>query len=158
MAYLFILRMDRGAAGWNAGQTLREERDADSLEEEWYSWMRKFSERTPSKRTDRLPAVSGVAKRVASVLDAPYRAGHWYSKDNFWRNICWSVKYPPSEFETLIEDLTKPERYIAPSWSWASRTQVVHWTVFPSQVRQYKSKIIDCQVELAGLDSTGAVE
>jgi hypothetical protein len=86
-----------GAAGWHAAATLRdaEREGADRVEARWYKWMREFSEKKLSVRTDRLAAVSGLAKRVASVLDAPYRAGHWYSKDNFWRSICWSINYPP---------------------------------------------------------------
>ncbi|PQE32599.1 heterokaryon incompatibility protein [Rutstroemia sp. NJR-2017a WRK4] len=123
----------------------------------WYGLMKEFSSKKFSYRTDRLPAVSGLAKLISRTTKDEYRAGHWYNKENFWKELCWTVWYPPT-FDELLLDLTASERYSAPSWSWASRSQQAMWELIPHRVAiPYESEIIDCQFLLDGEDSTGAV-
>ena len=63
--------------------------------------------------------------------------------------------------EELLEDLTLGDRYSAPSWSWASRTQQVTWHHLlvhgPPDNATSISEIIDCQVSSDSVDLTGAV-
>ena len=151
-----------GAAAWNVGSALLEARGPDELERDWYSWMRKYSRRDFTYPRDRLPGISGLAKRVAKDVPHPYRAGHWYSPTVFWRSLFWTIYHPPSDFNDFVESLTLPARYVAPSWSWASRMHMAVWTRFPlseeSPSRLYKCNIKNCDVELAGVDDTGAVK
>ncbi|PQE10453.1 hypothetical protein CJF30_00010436 [Rutstroemia sp. NJR-2017a BBW] len=126
----------------------------------WYAWISDFSLKKLTYRTDRLPAVSGLAKLISRTTKHEYRAGHWYNNEDFWKKISWTVSDLP-KFDELLQDLTTSERYSAPSWSWASRSQRVTWKdILPGQgtAVQYKSEIIDCQVVLKGEDSTGAVK
>jgi hypothetical protein len=152
---IFTSEDGSGATSWHFGL------DYSGLggknpQSKWYSWMRDFSSKKLSYRTDRLPAVSGLAKLVSRTTKDEYRAGHWYNKEDFWKELCWTVQYPP-KFDELLQDLTASERYSAPSWSWASRSQQARWKIFPYNARLYESEIIDYQVTLKGEDSSGAV-
>ena len=144
------------------GSTFYANMTEQELEEWWYDTLiRDYSRRKLSVRRDRLPAISGLAKRVGKVLPASYKAGHWYSKETFWWSLLWEVRYHRPEFEELLEDLTLGDRYSAPSWSWASRTQQVSWGQLSFHVKMHDAiniaEIIDCQVSSDSVDLTGAV-
>jgi hypothetical protein len=68
-----------------------------------------------TKEMDRLPALSAVAQRLEGILNDTYLCGHW--RTDFEENLAWSSgtygSNPPSRGRL-------PERYRAPSWSWAS--------------------------------------
>ena len=68
-----------------------------------------------TKEMDRLPALSAVAQELESILNDTYLCGHW--RVNFEESLAWSSgaygTNPPSPGKI-------PERYRAPTWSWAS--------------------------------------
>lgn len=76
----------------------------------WYKMIEDYSERQLSFHSDRLPALSGIASEVADHTSDRYIAGIW--ETNAALGICWKRSYQNS--------LTKPDCYIAPSWSWVS--------------------------------------
>ncbi|KAI0410217.1 heterokaryon incompatibility protein-domain-containing protein [Xylaria grammica] len=105
----------------------------DKMENWWYdSLVKSFLERRLTKRTDRLPAISGLAKRASSVIGTPYLAGHWFSKESFAERLLWIADYC-STFEDLFQDLTSGYK------------------------DNYIGEIVDCRTSPVGLDSTGAV-
>lgn len=77
--------------------------------EEWYNMIQEFAERQFSVQTDRLPAISGLATPVAAQKRGRYCAGLWWKDIGY--SICWT---------TLNSLSSRPDFYIAPSWSWAS--------------------------------------
>jgi hypothetical protein len=81
---------------------------------QWAEIVRFYSQGKLSVETDKLIAISGVAKYMQSMLrsDEPlqYYAGHW--SHDFERQLTWSA----SPFCVGNRQPT----YIAPSWSWAS--------------------------------------
>jgi hypothetical protein len=78
----------------------------------WENLLREYTTRRLTVPTDRLPALSGIARIIAKRLKAEYVAGLW--SDSLIDNLAWHVVgrsrgVPP-----------QPMCYIAPSFSWAS--------------------------------------
>ncbi|KAF7548523.1 hypothetical protein G7046_g8653 [Stylonectria norvegica] len=89
---------------------------ADSARE-WSNVIVDYTKRDMTFSKDRLIALSGVAKHKAERTGDEYRSGLWKSslfRDLLWHCIPW--------FPTAV-----PEKYIAPSWSWASLVGPVVW-------------------------------
>jgi hypothetical protein len=63
-----------------------------------------------------LVAISGLAKAIWSLLHDTHLAGFW--QDSIEWDICWSVEKQPEGSE--ICQPSRPSKYRAPSWSWAS--------------------------------------
>ncbi|KAF8851360.1 HET-domain-containing protein [Acephala macrosclerotiorum] len=84
--------------------------DRRFLSEQWHHFVEQYSALNLTHETDRLPALSGLAKRASSVLGV-YVAGLW--SETFVTNLMWRV-------DKLDERRAPPTKYIAPSWSWAS--------------------------------------
>jgi hypothetical protein len=88
-----------------------------------------YSKRDITKATDRLVAVAGLARHVATVAGSRYLAGLW--EDSVLHGLLWW----PS-----IQRRHKP--YCAPSWSWASQVGQVE---FHDIRRELDTMISDCE-------------
>ncbi|KAJ0108235.1 uncharacterized protein J7T55_000200 [Diaporthe amygdali] len=144
---------------------------------EWQNIIEQYSALNLTKASDRLPALSGLAQRSASVLDDSdgssgpmYLAGLW--KKTLERDLLWRV-------DRLSPSSNALSTYRAPSWSWASVcTNVQYWgvtdlvrLVFPPDYRSSSLvgsrdvdkrgenlEIIRCNVKVAGQNPFGEVE
>ncbi|EGR49249.1 uncharacterized protein TRIREDRAFT_107185 [Trichoderma reesei QM6a] len=86
----------------------------------WYYPILQYSKKKLTYETDRLPAVSSYAKLIASKSGDTYLAGLW--ENNLHRGLLWKLQRRDRvTFDELIPRLASPSKYIAPSWSWASR-------------------------------------
>ncbi|KAK6066392.1 hypothetical protein SCUP515_10708 [Seiridium cupressi] len=84
--------------------------DQSGIHELWYHLVGQYGPRKLTRITDRLPAMSGLAKRFATRINAQYLAGIW--SDELLEGIAWQSlgsRQPAAR-----------DQYIAPSWSWAS--------------------------------------
>lgn len=93
--------------------------------EKWYKLIDEYSPKTLSNRMDRLPAISAIAKITRGHLDQQnraesYLAGLW--KGDIKRGIVWKPdeKECYEDYVTRMGELCNPDKFIAPSWSWAS--------------------------------------
>ncbi|KAF3063072.1 hypothetical protein CFAM422_010426 [Trichoderma lentiforme] len=77
---------------------------------QWHSLVEHYSKLKLTKQTDRLPALSGLAHRMAHFL-GEYHAGLW--KSSLFRDLAWAADKPSSH-------LNRSREYIGPSWSWVS--------------------------------------
>jgi hypothetical protein len=79
----------------------------------WYSMICfDYSGRKLTYESDKLPALSGLASLVANRDHSKYCAGIWWEGVAY--GLCWrAVNWPGAS-------LSKPAKYLAPSWSWAS--------------------------------------
>lgn len=84
-------------------------RDITKVSSAWFSLLDSFGSRELTKPTDKLPAMSGLARLVQKRTNAEYVAGLW--SDSMMKGLAWMPNsrrgYPISRDE-----------YIAPSWSW----------------------------------------
>ena len=90
---------------------------ADSIQTEirglWGEIVEVYTHRKLKLKTDRLPALSGIAARFGQALQDEYKAGLWESVLPF--ELLWKVD---NIRETALE--LRPQQYQGPSWSWAS--------------------------------------
>ncbi|KAI1141501.1 HET-domain-containing protein [Hypoxylon sp. FL0543] len=86
---------------------------------QWHQIVEQYSPLVLTKDMDRLPALSGLAERMAPFL-GKYYAGLW--DKSFLRDLTWRV-------DQLSPGLRRPTKYRGPSWSWVSvNTGVSFWT------------------------------
>lgn len=94
--------------------------DPSSHLDKWDKIIQGYARRCYSKVRDRLPGISGMAKRISDLQSDKYLAGVWASDLPYallWlpyinKDLAHSI-----ELEELIDTLCDPSPYIAPSWS-----------------------------------------
>ncbi|KAI4666521.1 uncharacterized protein J4E79_002560 [Alternaria viburni] len=76
----------------------------------WHAVLDAYSRRSLTKPSDKLVALSGLARTYASLLPSPttYLAGHW--SPTLLQDLIWQA----------VGTTTAPAVYRAPSWSWAA--------------------------------------
>ncbi|CZR68015.1 uncharacterized protein PAC_17914 [Phialocephala subalpina] len=78
-----------------------------------YYIVNDFATRKMTYHTDKLPAISGLAREVRRMTDGQYsyKAGIWRSRKFEYQGLLWGITTPFA---------ARYEKFIAPSWSWAS--------------------------------------
>jgi hypothetical protein len=127
---------------------LRARGSAEELLSIWYDQIiHHYSDAKITLPTDRLPAVSALAKHFADELCSPYLAGLWL--EGLWYGLSW--------FRRGSQSTERPKNYIAPSWSWASINAGVDWHIFaPGTLEKKRVEILDAVVDPVG-DAFGQV-
>ncbi|KAE8160052.1 hypothetical protein BDV40DRAFT_271597 [Aspergillus tamarii] len=92
--------------------------------------------------SDKLPAMSGIAKEYAKVIGSAYVAGLW--REFLVDELAWLP----------LEPCTATSEYRAPSWSWASVDDSVGT---PFDAIERIASILDVKVEMAGENPYGRV-
>lgn len=86
---------------------------------QWHGIVEQYSALDLTKDKDGLPALSGLAERMAPFL-GDYLAGLWRRSLLF--DLCWRV-------DKLVYGPQTPVEYRGPSWSWVStKATVAFWT------------------------------
>jgi hypothetical protein len=109
----------------------------------WLQLVQTYSQLELTYKTDRLPALSGIAHLVASKTRDTYIAGLW--KQDIAAGLLWYV-WPCQPATTT---------YVAPSWSWASVMSA--WTLDPTRRRFVNLQIIDIHAELSTSNPYGEI-
>lgn len=116
-----------------------------SLERLWEDLLPLYTACDLTISSDKLLAISGVAKYLGAAFKVDYYAGLW--KSRFTQQLLWRVQ---------TGNGTRPESYRAPSWSWASLDGKVDWSLFP--LYSVKCASLECvEVSLVTDDTFGAV-
>ncbi|KAF2678253.1 hypothetical protein K458DRAFT_279249, partial [Lentithecium fluviatile CBS 122367] len=101
------------ASGTSLGILTKEENGKLEEMRRWHTIINIYSMRDMSLPEDKLPAIAGLTERFSDVLGPEYYAGIW-SNGSFnavLNQLCW---------RSARGTCTRPNRYRAPSWSWAS--------------------------------------
>jgi hypothetical protein len=108
----------------------------------WRSLVSTFSGLKLSVDTDRLPAIGGIAKQIASIRSRDeYLAGLWSS--TFLEDLMWQFSEQPFRRQPS-------KSWLAPSWSWASAMEPVEF---------HNDAIVpDPDLVIVGIDCTYAQE
>jgi hypothetical protein len=103
-----------------------------------------------TKESDRLPALSGIAKKARVRLTSKYLAGLW--ETDLACGLGWTVcttTTPPG-----VPVSRRPLNYRAPTWSWASVEGQVEWK---DRLQATGIKILRSYCKTGDLDTTGGV-
>jgi hypothetical protein len=150
---------DRGAF-WECGTTIASESLPDGfgkflvrplvssklgLRDSWRHIVMLYSDANLTYSKDKLPALSGIARKTYSESNDQYLAGMW--KKDIETQLCWKPDAP---------GVRPPWR--APSWSW---TSVDGRVMYPTnQARLYENvytHIVDADMTAAGEDAFGQI-
>jgi hypothetical protein len=112
----------------------------------WRQFIEMYSARKLAKPTDRLTALSGVARKVQRAREDDYLAGMW--RDRLLDDLLWEMIQPGESKETL---------YIAPSWSWASANAAVRFDQDSIRRDEDAMQVRDAYCSVDERDPTGAV-
>jgi hypothetical protein len=98
---------------------------------------------------DKLPALSGIASKIAKKTESDYLAGLW--RGYLMHDLFWQTLGP----------MKKPNNYRAPSWSWASIDGEIAWKTW-QDCHEAKCKmhciLLEAQTTPVGLDKFGGVK
>jgi hypothetical protein len=86
-----------------------------NIRDEWRKMVDLYSDRRLTFASDKLPALSGVAKAFADLLGDEYLAGTW--SGSMIEDLCWYINSIP---ESPAGVAVKADNYRGPSWSWTS--------------------------------------
>jgi len=112
--------------------------------EEWAKLLGMYSDRQLTKSSDKLPALSGLAKIYSERLKDHYIAGLW--RNSLVEGLSWTTFGP---------GVRRVPEYRAPSWSWASIDGYISANELP--LCSHEAAILDCHVELKGSNPFGEV-
>ncbi|KAH7348126.1 heterokaryon incompatibility protein-domain-containing protein [Pyrenochaeta sp. MPI-SDFR-AT-0127] len=137
------------------------ERRPEKLFEVWHKIIQLYSPLHITYQSDRLPAISGLAKYLQSRGCGEYVAGIWVQ--NIFVDLMWSN----------FGRTSRPEEWRAPSWSWicadfayirfpvlATNVQTLRKSPYSTKTpsgQDFKTRIVSIDYELSGADWTGAV-
>ncbi|KAF2687377.1 HET-domain-containing protein [Lentithecium fluviatile CBS 122367] len=124
----------------------------------WYDLLNSYSRRKLTKKTDKLPALSGLARVVEEQIGDEYVAGLWRS--TLLEGILWQA------IGTHRGATNASPVYRAPSWSWASIDGSFGNLGLGKDLRYISEDgewsdigtILDCHVELKGENPYGEVK
>jgi hypothetical protein len=139
------------------GEDRRANLESTKTGRRWNDWQTLCSHYTYRELTfpeDKLPAISGMANKIAKKVQSEYLAGLW--RNNLMHDLFWQT------CAIATKPTTKPKKYRAPSWSWASLDGRINWPL--SQVFlscdecSVYCTVLDARVTPVGLDPYGAVK
>ncbi|TGO17365.1 hypothetical protein BTUL_0018g00320 [Botrytis tulipae] len=113
----------------------------------WYTMVEAYSHRSLTYQTDKLPAISGIAKLLHDMTQDDYYAGLWRSQ--LPEALLWtSIKFN--------EEDTESEKRL-PSWSWAStRSGGIRYA---HKDKEFKAglELVSVSTQISGSNAFGGV-
>ncbi|KAK4097629.1 HET-domain-containing protein [Parathielavia hyrcaniae] len=125
--------------GWGSRHTEEHSR--------WSGTVGEYTRRQLTVATDKLPAISGMARMCAARIGAEYVAGLW--SNALIEGLGWMGLGTQEGVHNNVPTL--PRHYIAPSWSWASYTGIAAIELTGPDV----STVLDYHTSPAGSDPFG---
>lgn len=127
----------------------------------WYEVVATYAHTNLTYPTDRLPAVSGLARTIQQKTAGNYLAGLWQSNlfdGLLWIRVPWTR--PVTSEATFIDSVVYPKHYTAPSWSWARSEQRINFAHRHSWCLRNVSEIeiLEARTTLLGPNPFGGVQ
>jgi hypothetical protein len=129
-------------------------RSREQIFQLWHRLVAQYSLRSLTCAFDKLPAISGIAKKVQDLVGSEYLAGLW--RDNLIEDLLWS-----SAPYLQNPHLAKPVlQYRSPSFSWSSVDTQVRYEEFDQEDDPMRAlaKVLKAQCSTSELNPLGEVE
>ncbi|KAE8444979.1 hypothetical protein EG329_014107 [Mollisiaceae sp. DMI_Dod_QoI] len=137
-------------------QSINTLRDLSTALKYWYDIIITYSGCYLTKRSDKLPALSGIAQAFSKAVGDVYLAGLW--KNYIHTGLTWYKVSPPMQrsYDDCNDSEESPTQYPEPSWSWACSYGRIQFQYLTSYYK--KDLVIDSSsITLKGLDEFGEV-
>lgn len=136
-----------------------ETKDECGYAKAWSKIVEPYSNRDLTFIDDRLPALSGLAKKFWKVTNYTYIAGLW--QESIWYDLVWqhdTVASSTPIIDAPASCTTVTARYLGPSFSWVSETRAVNYRfarhAYPG-TRIRHMTIVGCEYDTYGRDTFG---
>ena len=117
----------------------------------WCELLNRYTNCSLTKESDKLVALSGLAKQVGPLLQATYLAGLWST--HIVHQLLWRVEFPIAK-----NSVRRPHLYRAPSWSWAAiEGQIGSNTAFSDEDNWQLVRVLDWEIVPVTADVTGQI-
>ncbi|CAG8972952.1 hypothetical protein HYALB_00001372 [Hymenoscyphus albidus] len=114
----------------------------------WENTVMRYSQTSLTKESDKLPAISGIAKLFQSHTNDRYLCGLW--RKDIEKQLLWYISGDKKA------DTYRPHIYRAPSWSWASLDGLTTFW-YCRAVKCIKFAVTDVSIVPSGLDEFQAL-
>jgi hypothetical protein len=117
----------------------------------WHAWVSEYSALDITFRSDRLPAISGLANRLDRAVQGAlgdYLAGLW--RNTLVGDLLWTLDWK-------VEREKRPYKKNAPTWSWVSVDSEVYFRETDESDISSECTIIDAQCVKVGPDRFGQI-
>ncbi|KAF2657418.1 HET-domain-containing protein [Lophiostoma macrostomum CBS 122681] len=122
--------------------------DGGEVLKEWRDVVTMYSSRNLTYKTDRLPALAGIASRFHSSLQSKYVAGLWEVEIPF--NLSWYRRdLTDSSADTPL--IPPSMENGVPTWSWASNFGICDW-LWKYPTDDYGKVQLESQVDIARIN------
>jgi hypothetical protein len=126
--------------------------EMDECYECWHDCVQSFSPRALTYSSDKLPAISAVAQKIANITGSEYLVGLWRS--HLIVDLAWKT-----DWDRCARIPLAYKDYVAPSWSWASVDAAIRSdTLYHQDTSELLTSIIDYGVEMDGPNPFGHVK
>ncbi|OBR14131.1 HET domain-containing protein [Colletotrichum higginsianum IMI 349063] len=110
----------------------------------WYRLITAYCDREMTHQTDRLPAISAIARKFAFISGDEYHYGLW--KSDLATGLGWKVKNGPRPSRAgRVAAGSRP----APSWSWASVSCGITWLSLDPRKKSKDFDVLGCYINLS---------
>ncbi|CAK3877547.1 Hypothetical predicted protein [Lecanosticta acicola] len=138
----------------------------DAPYEDWSRIVSRYSRCSLTKKSDKLIAVSGLAKQVGSRLNDEYVAGMW--RQDLAIQLFWSTRgfygtpvCGPAQSIFGKRPSKRAQPYRAPSFSWAATDAEIRYSLYSAEENRHSIieavEVVDVQLEHVTKDTYGAV-
>lgn len=127
----------------------------DTYSFSWRAVVESYTTCTLTKEQDKLIAIQGLANIYKSLRDDDYLAGLW--RKQLPSGLMWTTR---NGLQANGEPTYRPEKYRAPSWSWASveGTIEIFPEVYPEEERWVElCQVLEAKTTPLGEDTTGQI-
>jgi hypothetical protein len=118
----------------------------------WTSIIKEYSSCHLTEATDKLVAISGIARHIQQYNHDQYVAGMW--RTDLARQLCWRTRWPPRSRSAITS-------YIAPTWSWASSNGPISYMfaveLVEAEYAIYWITVLDVELKNTGHDVFGGL-
>ena len=118
----------------------------------WCELLNRYTNCSLTKESDKLVALSGLAKQVDPLLQATYLAGLWST--HIVHQLLWRIEFPIAK-----DSVRRPHLYRAPSWSWAAiESQIVIDTAFSDEGNWQLVRVLGWEIVPVTADVTDQIK
>ncbi|KAG2414537.1 hypothetical protein HFD88_003728 [Aspergillus terreus] len=125
--------------------------DPQEAYKDWHEVVDEYTSRELTRSSDRLPAISGIARVVQDITKSRYIAGVWL--DNLLADLTWRAAMNDNieDSHTVIPLV----EYRAPTFSWASIEHTVVYSRIEKWVSARSCTVLDADSKVAGQNLLG---
>lgn len=125
----------------------------------WAAIVRAYTACNLTFPSDKLPALSSVAKAMRRMLRDEYVAGLWrrfLEYELLWSTVS-NIIHPPRNIGTTTDQRDSKEMYRCPSWSWASVDVQVNPGLIDVESSEILIEVLATHLEYATEDNTSSI-